>query len=248
MKKISYVAIALVAMLALVFGAVQARPAMSWSPLWSDGFESGDFSAWDEVHTTSGASLSVLSTGDCPYRQGTYCAKATGTSGSVAEQAYVRHDEIGENEYLITWFGQVSTTAGTGDDARIMAFRDATDPSVTIGFVQIAVSGSVHKARVQCMDNSSTWHASSWGTIPDYSALSLSSMAKFEVEFHSGASGYCSMLLRDLDTGGTNVSVGTGSLNNSDWSVGPVRLGTPRIPSNKTSTHYFDAVQSYAGY
>lgn len=55
-------------------------------PVFSDGFESGDFSAFDGVVTTSGETATVVT--DNPH-SGTYCAQFNADNSSVDEQAYV---------------------------------------------------------------------------------------------------------------------------------------------------------------
>ena len=60
--------------------------AQYFTTLFEDGFESGDFSAWDGTYNTSGANLSVVS--DNPHH-GSYHARLTTTGENTYENAYV---------------------------------------------------------------------------------------------------------------------------------------------------------------
>jgi len=113
-----------------LFLNLDVSPAFA-TTIFSDGFESGDFSNWSGT-TTSGGTITVESTD--PY-QGTYHAEANMNSGTSLRQAYCYKTGLNEGIFYMRQYVKFldHLTSGTSDEIIVMYARG------TAGVFQVGI-------------------------------------------------------------------------------------------------------------
>ena len=131
------VAVTLAGVVCVLGGAVKA----SADPLFSDGFESGNFSAWTSVVTAAGGSAAVQST---TVKSGTYAAQLSETTAS-GSKSYARKT-LGSTQQDLTVSGDFDLVqeGASGGNVPFIRLFDSGGTRIVSLFRQNAASNKVY--------------------------------------------------------------------------------------------------------
>lgn len=219
-------------------GTITPSPTTDPGFYHADGFESGDFGGWTRADSSGSASLSVLTT-ECPagVLAGIYCMKS---DVDVTLGAGYVTDETPNNEtfYTASFSAKVTTTSTSSNPMKIMYGKSSDGTNSFALQVYDVVGTLVNKSRLVCFRNDGTTIATPWMDIPTKGATGYNT-ARFTVTVSSSASGWCSLLLEDLDPGDP-AGAETVNLNNSTKTIDSIQLGIPSIPTGKSGQVFLD--------
>jgi len=109
--------------------------------IFSDDFESGDFSAWTDTYTEGSPTVSVVSN---PVHQGSYAEKATTNSGSG--RAMARKDITAQTEAYMRAYVRFSAFPNSGVELCYLGLRDYTENPTQAGIYN---DGGTYKWRLR---------------------------------------------------------------------------------------------------
>jgi hypothetical protein len=122
-----------------LLGTLPSARAASGTTIFSDGFESGNFSAWSSVVTGGDGTATVQS---APVRTGSYAAKLSesATSGS---KAYVRKTFTAQTELTATGDFQILQQGASGGNVPFFRFLDPSGTRIVSVYRQNGTTGTI---------------------------------------------------------------------------------------------------------